>query len=186
MFDECPEVTFLLRTWINGGSALPAVRMMIENGYGFEAACTANVAMKRPDCDERDALLAVIGEVANTSDEWVGALHDFARNPSEERWDELFRFAPEEVFYQRLRHTIAILLALQCDGDILFRCAFKHGMTSDAFDGRAQRSARSGDDRGARRRIAGAKRVARSCGARGVRARRPMEHDRLSSRGVSR
>lgn len=134
MFEECPEVTFLLRTWINGGSALPAVRMMIENGYGFEAACTANVAMKRPDCDEREALLDIIGEVANTSDEWVEALREFARAPSEERWDELFRFAPEDVFYQRLRHTIAILMALRCDADILFRCAFKNGMTSDAFD----------------------------------------------------
>lgn len=134
MFEECPEVIFLLRTWINGGSALPAVRMLIDNGYGFEAACTANVAIRKPDCEDREALLAAIGEVANTSDEWVEALQEFARHPSEERWNELFRFTPDEVFYQRLRHTIAILLALKCDGDILFRCAFKDGMTSDAFD----------------------------------------------------
>src|SRR5437762_11539264 len=90
--------------------------------------------MKRPGCDEREALLDVIGEVANTSDEWVEALREFARAPSEERWDELFRFAPEEVFYQRLRHTIATLTALGCEGNILFRCATKDGMTSDAFD----------------------------------------------------
>src|SRR5207237_7274339 len=125
MFEECPEVTFLLRTWINGGSALPAVRMMIENGYGFEAACTANVAMKRPDCDEREALLDIIGEVANTSDEWVEALREFARAPSEERWDELFRFAPEDVLYQRLRHTLALQIAHSCVAVILL-CSTYH------------------------------------------------------------
>jgi len=134
MFEEIPEVTFHLRSWINGGSALPAVRLMMDNGYEFEAACTANVALHRPECNERDALLAVIGEAAKTSDAWIDALRDFARNPSEERWEELFRFADEDVFYQRLRHTIAILMALDCDGDILFRCATKHGMTSDVYD----------------------------------------------------
>jgi hypothetical protein len=134
MFEECPEVTFLLRTWINGGSALAAVRMLIENGYGFEAATTANVALHRPECEDREALLGAIGEVAQTSEAWVEALREFAQDPSEERWDGLFRFAPEEVFYQRLRHTIAILMALGCEGNILFRCATKHGMTTDAFD----------------------------------------------------
>ena len=134
MFEEIPEVTFHLRSWINGGSALPAVRLMMDNGYEFEAACTANVALHRPECNEREELLAVIGEAANTSDAWIDALRDFARKPSEKRWEELFRFTNEDVFYQRLRHTIAILMALECDGDILFRCAFKYGVTSDAYD----------------------------------------------------
>jgi hypothetical protein len=134
MFEEIPEVTFLLRTWANGGSALPAVRMMMEHGYGFEAATTAHVALHRPDCADREDLQHAIGEVANTSEEWVEALREFARNPSEERWDELFRFTPEEVLYQRHRHSLSILMALGCEGNILFRCATKDGMTSDAFD----------------------------------------------------
>jgi len=134
MFEECPEVTFLIRTWGNGGSALPAVQMMLEHGYGFEAACTAHVALKHPECADREALQNVIAEVAGSSEAWVEALREFAANPSEERWSELMRFVPEDVFYQRLRHTISLLMAMKCDGDMLFRCATKTGVTSDIFD----------------------------------------------------
>jgi hypothetical protein len=44
------------------------------------------------------------------------------------------RFVPEEVWYQRLRNTIAQLMRLGCDGNILFRCATRVGITSDVFD----------------------------------------------------
>lgn len=134
MFDEYPEVTLLLRHWINGGSALRAVEKLVECGYPDEAAATARVALRASDCSDREGLETVIVQIANTSDEWVVALEDFAKHPSEERWEELMRFVPEEVRYQRLRHTIALLQSLQCDGNILFQCATKNGMTSDVFD----------------------------------------------------
>jgi len=44
------------------------------------------------------------------------------------------RFVPEDVFYQRLRNTIMLLMKLGCDGNILFRCATRLGITSDVFD----------------------------------------------------
>ena len=44
------------------------------------------------------------------------------------------RFVPEETVYQRLRTTIATLMRLGCDGNILFRCATRIGMTPDVFD----------------------------------------------------
>ena len=50
VFDEYPEVTLLLRHWINGGSALRAVKKLVECGYPDEAAATARVALRTPDC----------------------------------------------------------------------------------------------------------------------------------------
>lgn len=44
------------------------------------------------------------------------------------------RFVPAEVFYQRLRNTFATLMRLGCDGNMLFRCTEKLGVTSDMFD----------------------------------------------------
>lgn len=134
VFDEYPEVTLLLRHWANGGSALPAVTKLIACGYPNEASATARVALQVPECADREALEAAIARIANSSDEWVRAIEEFAKHPSEERWEELMRFVPTEERYQRLRYTIALLLSLQCDGNILFQCATKIGMTSDVFD----------------------------------------------------
>lgn len=44
------------------------------------------------------------------------------------------RFVPEDVFYQRLRTTVPLLMRLRCDGNVLFRCASKSGMSPDLFD----------------------------------------------------
>jgi len=134
MSDDYPEVTLLLRHWGNGGSALPAVKTLVEYGYPDDAAVIARLALRAPDCIDREALEAAIAQAANTSDDWVRAIEEFAQHPSEERWEELMRFVPDEDHYQRLRHTIALLQSLQCDGNILFECATKNGMTPDAFD----------------------------------------------------
>lgn len=132
--DECPEVTLLIRHWGNGGSALPAVKKLLECGDSDHAAAIARLALRAPDCADREELEAAIAQAANISEGWVSALEEFASHPSEERWDELMRFVPLEEHYQRLRYTLALLLSLHCDGNILFRCATKIGMTSDAFD----------------------------------------------------
>jgi hypothetical protein len=132
--DEYPEVTLLLRHWSNGGSALPAVKKLAECGYSDDAAAVARLALRAPDCADREELEAAIAQAANVSDGWVTAIEEFAKHPSEERWEELMRFVPVEDHYQRLRYTLALLLSLHCDGNILFQCATKLGMTSDAFD----------------------------------------------------
>jgi hypothetical protein len=44
------------------------------------------------------------------------------------------RFVPEDVFYQRLKYTVLILLGLECDGDVLFRCVSRLGMIPELFD----------------------------------------------------
>jgi len=84
--DEYPEVTFLLRHWSNGGSALPAVKKLAACGYSDDAAAVARLALRAPDCADREGLEAAIAQVANVSDGWVIAIEDFANHPSEERW----------------------------------------------------------------------------------------------------
>jgi len=132
--DDYPEVTLLLRHWSNGGSALPAVKKLADCGYGDYAAAVARLALRAPDCPDRERLEAAIAQIANVSDGWIRAIEEFANHPSEERWDELMRFVPVEEHYQRFRYTLALLLSLHCDGNILFHCATKIGMSSDAFD----------------------------------------------------
>jgi hypothetical protein len=133
MFDE-PQLTFLARRWLNGDSSLPLVQRLRELGFDDEAAATARLALRDPECIDRDPLEAALHEIASTPDGWLDALAELARAPSEERWNALMRFVPEEVFYQRLRNTIATLMRLGCDGNILFRCATRLGMSSDIFD----------------------------------------------------
>lgn len=128
------QLTFLVRSWFNGQSSLPVVMRLRELGYEDEAAAHARLALRDADCKDREALEQVLLEIASAPDGWLDALADFARNPSLERWDELMQFVPEDVFYQRLRHTIATLDRLGCEGNMLFRCATKTGMTSDVFD----------------------------------------------------
>jgi hypothetical protein len=133
MFDD-PQLTFLTRRWFNGDSSLPLVERLRELGHHDEAAATARLALRDPDCKDRDALEAALHDIANSPDHWLDELAAFAREPSEERWDALMQFVPEEVFYQRLRNTISVLMRLGCDGNILFRCATRTGMNSDIFD----------------------------------------------------
>lgn len=128
------QVRFLVRRWFNGGSALPVVQRLMELNSQGEAAATARLALQYPDCPDREALENALHEIAGASDAWLDALAAFARDPDETRWEELMRFVPEEVFYQRLRDTIATLLRLGCDGNILFRCATRAGMTSDVYE----------------------------------------------------
>ncbi|HYS53203.1 MAG TPA: hypothetical protein VER58_05490 [Thermoanaerobaculia bacterium] len=125
---------FLARQWLNGGSALPLVRQLLDDDCPDEAAATARMALRMPDCHDRDALEATLLESASTPEGWLAALEAFAKAPSETGWEELMRFVPEDVFYQRLRNTVAMLMKLHCDGNILFRCATRLGITSDVFD----------------------------------------------------
>jgi len=133
MFDE-PQLTFLARRWLNGDSSLPFVQKLRELGYDGEAAATARLALRAAECPDREALEVALREIASSPDGWFDALAEFAHDPSEERWEELMRFVPEEVWYQRLRNTTEVLMRLGCDGNVLFRCTARIGMHSGVFD----------------------------------------------------
>ena len=132
--DADPQLTFLTRRWFNGDSCLPLIERLRELGCDDQAAAHARLALRDPQCKDREALEAALHEISSAPDGWLDALADFARAPSEERWDELVQFIPEDVFYHRIRHTISTLMRLGCNGNMLFRCATKTGITPDIFD----------------------------------------------------
>jgi hypothetical protein len=133
MFGD-PQLTFLARRWLNGDSSLPFVQKLRELGFDDEAAATARLALNDPECRDREALEPLLNEIASSPDGWLDALAAFVHDPSEEGWQQLMRFVPEEVWYQRLRNTTEVLMRLGCDGNVLFRCTARIGMHSGIFD----------------------------------------------------
>lgn len=135
MLDDDDQLQFLIRRWANGDSAVPAVRRLLELGRHDEAATIGRVAIHAPLGSEDEAELArLIDQSGSPPGGWSDALHSFAAAPSEESWDALMRFVPQDVFYQRLKNTIVTLQMLHCDGDLLFRCASRGGMLPELFD----------------------------------------------------
>ena len=134
MIADDPECRFLVRRWLNGDSALPLVESLMETGQDVEAGATARLALKDPECPDREPLEAALRRIAGEPEGWSAALEDFARNPSEERWELLMRFVPLDDLYQRLRSAVPLLMRLGCDGNILFRCAARSGMSPDMFE----------------------------------------------------
>lgn len=129
------EATLLLRHYFHGGgSALPAIRKLIEAGELDYAAVVARLAVRSAEGTEREELFAILGEITSAPSGWPAALETFAAAPSETAWEELMRFVPEDVFHQRLKYTVLVLLGLGCDGDILFRCVSRTGLLPELYD----------------------------------------------------
>lgn len=135
MRDPDPEVTLLLRRYFHGGgSAIPAIRKLMAVGDADYAAVVARLVLRTANGEDREELLGVLDEITSAPTGWAAALETFAAAPSEAAWDELMRFVPEDVFYQRLKYTVLVLIGLGCDGDILFRCVSRMGMIPELYD----------------------------------------------------
>ena len=117
--------------WLDGGSALPVVTLLLSRDAKVQAAVIARLALARPDCPDAKELEAALARVAAAPPGWGEALAGFASAPSPEAWRELMRFAPPEYIYQRTRDAIRRLRTLGVDGDSLFRCASEFGLTPD-------------------------------------------------------
>ena len=124
----------MIRSWANGETALPLVQRLMDHDCGDEAAVVARAALAHENCRDREELESALRVIASEPAGWSDALSDFARDPSEEKWDDLLRFVPDDVFYQRMRTTVPALMRLGCDGNVLFRCAARFGMTPDLFE----------------------------------------------------
>ena len=75
-----------------------------------------------------------MADAAQVPEGWTEAVRRFAAEPSIERWQELLRFTPEELFDQRVRYTLALLRGLEVEPAILFDCATQDGITPEAID----------------------------------------------------
>lgn len=128
-----PELDHAQSHWLGGGSALPLVQLHLSRGEVDEAAAVARLALDRPDCEDADAIEQLLDGVDEAPPDWDDTLRSFAANPSVERWREIMRFVPDDLYYQRLRNSIRRLRKWGTDPNVLFTCACELGMTPDAI-----------------------------------------------------
>ena len=152
-----PELRDAEQRWLNGGSALPVVTLLLARNAKVQAAAVAHLALARPDCSDAEDLEAALAKAAAAPTGWADALAGFASAPSPEAWRTLMRFVPPEHIHQRTRDAIRRLRKLGVDGNSLFRCASEFGLTPDliglvedgcvAVETIIERAERSGDAR---------------------------------------
>lgn len=129
-----PELDALQQQWLGGGSALPLVRLLIARGEGDHAAAIARLVLAREDCPDADAIEQCLEAIDEAPDEWREQLAAMAAEPSVERFEELMRFVPPELTYQRLRNALRKLKKLGVDGNLLFQCATNMGLVPEAIE----------------------------------------------------
>jgi hypothetical protein len=124
----------LMRDFRDGASARPLVALLLATGEPAFAATIARLALTSSDCQDRDALEELLAAAGRPPDGWSEALVEFARSPSVEGWDELMRFTPPDVYYDRIRNALRLLRGHGVDPVLLFRLATRHGTTPDAME----------------------------------------------------
>lgn len=134
MRDEDPRIVQRQRFWLNGGSALPLLELLLELDRVDHAAATARLALAMDSCPDRDRIETILRETGSPPAGWDGALQTYAADPSDEHWQRIVRFIPEEVVYQRIRNTIADLIRLGADPDRLFLHASRYGIVPELLE----------------------------------------------------
>lgn len=126
-----PEVRAASRRWADGGSALPLVELLAAKGAKSEAATYVRLALAKTDCPDADKLKAILDGLSSPPAGWDGALAAFARAPSEEGWQDLLRFIPNDALYLRMRDVVGRLVKLGLDGNTIFRYVSRVGLIPD-------------------------------------------------------
>ena len=134
MVDEDPRVVQRRRFWLNGGSALPLLELLLELERVDEAAAMARMALAMEPCADRDEIAKILREAGSPPAGWDGSLRAYAADPTEERWEEIMWFIPMEVVYQRMRNTVAELRKLGADPDQLFLHASRYGIIPELLE----------------------------------------------------
>lgn len=129
-----PEVRAARKRWLAGGSALPVVELLVSRGAKIEAATFARYALTKADCPDAKELVAVLAGLSSPPAGGDEALAEFAGSPSAERWRDLMRFVPEDLFYLRVRDVVGRLSQLGVDGDTIFSYACDVGLTPDLIE----------------------------------------------------
>jgi hypothetical protein len=134
MRDENPQVVQRQRFWLNGGSALPLIELLMELDRVDDAAATARRALAMEPCLDREAIETILWDAGSPPAGWIASLRAYAAEPTDERWEEIFRFIPVEVVYQRMRNTVAELRKLGADPDQLFFHVSRFGIVPDLLE----------------------------------------------------
>lgn len=120
--------------WLRGGSHVTYVRALREAGRTTEAAVLCRTLLAEEDCAEREQLEEFLASLASPPEGWESAVAEFARDPSAERWEELWRFTPEDLLDERVRYTLSLLRRLGVDPETLFHLATWRGVVPDAVE----------------------------------------------------
>lgn len=131
--DELGDLVLLIYRE-HGGSLLPWVQQLVNYGSSDGAAVWARYALAHKDCRDRAELEALLLSIGEPPSGWVDAVGAFAANPSVSEWEKLMRFTPAESFYQRSRNTLQMLMRMDVDHEVLFRCATHYGILPDAIE----------------------------------------------------
>ena len=132
--EEDPRVVQRQRFWLNGGSALPLIELLIELDRIDDAAATARMALALEPCPDREAIEKILWDAGSPPPGWDTSLRAYAADPTDERWAEILRFIPMEVVYQRMRNTVAELRKLGADPDRLFLHASRDGIIPELLE----------------------------------------------------
>jgi hypothetical protein len=128
-----PELDEVQDAWLSGGSALPLIRLLASREEIVEAAAVARLALDRKGCPDAEEIESLLDQFDQPPPDWDDTLRAFAAAPTVERWREIMRFVPEDLYYQRLRNSIRRLRRMNTDPNALFLCACELGMTPDAI-----------------------------------------------------
>ena len=118
----------------HGSSLLPYIEHLRALGRDDEAAVWARYVLGKKDCRDRAAIESALMSIAAPPDGWREAVLAFAAEPSLEAWECLMRFTPADSLYHRIRNTLQLLMSMDVDANILFRCATRYGTTPDAIE----------------------------------------------------
>ncbi|MGZ5449710.1 MAG: hypothetical protein ACXW5U_17260 [Thermoanaerobaculia bacterium] len=116
------------------GVPLPLVQYHFDRGELDDAAAVARLALMRRNCPDADRIEEILDACSAPPDDWKDLLDEFVAAPSFDRWRDLMRFVPEDLFYQRHRNSIRYLRKRGVEPNLLFLCACSPGMTPDAIE----------------------------------------------------
>lgn len=119
--------------WLAGGSHASYLRLLVQNGHGARAVSMAIALLDANEQRDRRELESLLAEVSLAPTGWANAVTDFAEDPSELSWRRLQRFTPCEVYPERVRYTLRILMQLGVSTDTVFHFATLDGATPEAI-----------------------------------------------------
>lgn len=122
------------QVWLSGGDHATYLKLLVEHGRAPQAITIASALLDKPECRDREELEKILTDAARVPEHWTEAVREFLGAPSPDAWERLMRFTPDDVYYQRVRHTLKLMIQLGADPNVAFEYATRDGMTPEAIE----------------------------------------------------
>lgn len=119
--------------WLAGGSHAEYLRLLVQSGHSARAVSMAIALLDANEQRDRKELETLLAEVSLAPTGWTLAVARFAQDPTELSWRRLQRFTPCEVYQERVRYTLRILMQLGVSSEVVFHFATLDGATPEAI-----------------------------------------------------